>query len=314
LCSSAFGYEYNLQDSRKDFSDIAKACKKVKKLYFTVLIIIFNTLFCFSAIIFASLTRSTFRAMRFLSNTIFRNAILSLTALVLSQAAIAQTTTTEAEVIKTKKNIFSITNPYKKPSKDYVMLQIGFNSWTQAGTTNAKLSQRGHDVAAYICYDFPFSNSRFSFAIGAGLGSSNVYLKNQVLKLDTTYAVFRDIKADSIKRYKLSTNYLEFPIELRFFGNKDNRNTGFKASIGARLGTMINAHTKAFIQLPYGNVRDKASSRSFFETWRIMPMARIGYGNFSLYGAMQINELFRATNTTAIGNRPYSFGLTISGL
>jgi hypothetical protein len=253
--------------------------------------------------------------MQYLFKTISLQSICFLSILMgISINSDAQTTPTEAEVVKTKKNYLAVNNQYQKPSKDYIMIQLGFNSWSQPTTTNAKLSQRGHEIAMYGCYDFPFNKSNFSFALGAGIGSSNVYLNDQILRMDTTFAIFRDVKADSIKRYKLSTNYLEFPIEFRYFANKTNRNRGFKASVGTRLGTLINAHTKAFVQQQAGNLREKESSRRFFETWRIMPVARIGYGNFSVHGAIQVNELFRPTQTNGVGNRPYSIGLTISGM
>jgi hypothetical protein len=229
----------------------------------------------------------------------------------------AQTTSADAEVVKTKKSFLAVNNQFKKPSKDYIMLQAGFHTWALPSSSNIRLSQRGHDLGAYLCYDFPLARKNFSFAGGAGIGSSNIYLKDQRISLaDTSRAnLFANFVSDtSYKRFKLSLNYLEFPLEFRYYGNNDNRNRGFKLAIGAKVGTLINAHTKGFTTTAIGNFREKENNRRFFESWRIVPMARIGWGNFSLYGSYQINELFKPVNTQGTGVRPISFGITIGGL
>jgi hypothetical protein len=224
--------------------------------------------------------------------------------------------TNEAEIIKTKKSIFTINNQYKKPSKDYVMLQMGYNTWLLPTGSNIALRNRGLELNAYICYDFPFSNTNFSFAAGAGIGSSSVYLDSQIINMtDITNSPIRFLY-DSIgyKRYKVNTTYFEVPFEFRFFANKDNRNRGFKASLGVRVGTIISAKTKGVLSTGNGTFKDKQSNRRFFETWRITPTARIGWGNFSLYGAYQVTELFTPTNLEAKGVHPLSIGICLSGL
>jgi Outer membrane protein beta-barrel domain len=222
----------------------------------------------------------------------------------------------DAEIIKTKKSIFTVNNQYKKPSRDYVMIQGGFNTWLLPSASPVKIRERGHDISVTLNNEFPFGTSNFSFAAGLGIASSNVYLNAQTLSLTDTskYATFKSDTNDYYKRFKISLNYFEVPLEFRYFGNKDNRNRGFKASLGVRVGTLINAHTKGVRNIGLGNFKDKESSRRFFETWRIMPIARVGWGNFSIYGAYQINEVFKVNNTQGLGARPLSFGLCISGL
>src|SRR5690606_30279846 len=90
-------------------------------------------------------------------------------------------------------------------------------------------------------------NSHFSFAAGVGVGVDNIYLDGQeiVLTDNDSNAQARFIgESINYKRYKVTTTYLEAPFELRFFGNKENRNKGFKAAIGLRAGTLLGAHTK----------------------------------------------------------------------
>jgi hypothetical protein len=221
-----------------------------------------------------------------------------------------------AEVIKSKKNILAVNNQYKKPSRDFVMIQAGYTTWLLPSNFNINLKQRGLEFNGYICYDFPFQKSNFSFAAGIGIGSSSIYLDSMRVSLTDTSSEIR-FKRDTLgssKRFKLNTTYLEAPFEIRYFANKENRNKGFKAAAGVRVGTLINAHTKDIISGSSGTLRDKESSRRFFETWRLAPTLRLGYGNFSIYGAYQITEVFKPNNPQAEGVRPISIGLCISGM
>jgi Outer membrane protein beta-barrel domain len=224
--------------------------------------------------------------------------------------------TNDAEIIKTKKSIFATNNQYKKPSRDYVMLQAGYNTWLLPAGSKINLENRGLEINGYICYDQPFAKSNFSFAVGAGIGSSSVYLDSQKVNFTDVNATTIHFSKDSIgfKRYKINTTYFEVPLEFRYFANKVNRNRGFKASIGVRVGTILGAKTKSVLNTANGNFKTKENNRRFFETWRITPTARMGWGNFSIYGAYQINELFKPTNLEGIGVRPLSIGICLSGL
>jgi Outer membrane protein beta-barrel domain len=221
----------------------------------------------------------------------------------------------DAEVIKTKKGLLDKNTTFKKPSKDYIMLQAGFHNWTLGtGANSIKLRQRGHDLAGYICYDFPLGKKSWSFAPGVGLASSNIFLDSTVASLKDTFIYLKFIP-DSIndfKRYKMSTTYLEFPFEFRYFGNTDNRNRGFKASLGLKIGTLINAHNKGVGSVKNSPYREKETNKRYHEQWRIATTGRLGWGNFSIYGNYQLSNVFKTGNIQAI--TPYSIGICISGL
>jgi hypothetical protein len=239
---------------------------------------------------------------------------LSLFTLLLAQAQ----TGTDAEVIKTKKSFLTPNTAFKKPSKDYVMLQAGFNTWLLSNAADSLInlaSRRGHELAAYVCYDFPLSKKGLSFGAGAGISSSNIYLSNQTLSLKDTFVRFSPLDTSiTLKRYKMSANYLEAPFEFRWFGNKDNRNRGLKISLGLKIGTLINFHTKAVGTAFNTSLKEKESSRRLHSQWRITPGVRIGWGNFSVYGNYQLSDVFRAGNTQGNGITPISIGACISGL
>lgn len=201
----------------------------------------------------------------------------------------------------------------KKPSRDFVMLQFTYENWV--APDSVKVTGLGRGFNGYICYDFPIGKSNFSFAAGIGIGTSNIYLDNQQIILSDTgasaQARFVSEQVD-YKKYKLTTAYLEAPFELRFFGNKDNRNKGFKMAVGLRAGTLVGAHTKGRTAVDGSKLIEKENTKRFLENWRFSGTARIGWGNFTLMGTYNLNNLYKAGAGPEI--TPYSIGLCISGL
>ena len=207
----------------------------------------------------------------------------------------------------------STTNAYSKPSRDYFMFQLGYDGWLKA-PDSLNIGGLSRSANAYLCYDFPIKTSNFSFAAGVGIGTSSIFFKNQkVIIGDTTkYVQFVD-DMDAYKRFKLSLAYAEAPFELRYFSNKENRNKGVKAAIGLKVGALINAHTKGHRVFENKPINDKVSTKRFMETWRMAATARVGYGNFSVYGAYHLNTLYRVGSGPE-GITPFSIGVCISGL
>lgn len=201
----------------------------------------------------------------------------------------------------------------EKPSRDFVMLQFTYEGWAnKPDSVNLGGISRGFN--AYVCYDFPIKNSNFSFAAGVGIGTSNIYFDNQeVVFTDSaqTAVKFVDERKD-YKKFKLTTAYLEAPFELRYFGNKYNRNRGFKAALGLRAGTLVGAHTKGRRNVDGSKVIDKVNTRRFMENWRVAATARIGWGNITLMGTYNLNTLFKDGQGPEI--TPYSIGICLTGL
>ena len=201
----------------------------------------------------------------------------------------------------------------EKPSRDFVMLQFTYEGWMR--NDSIKTAGFGRGFNGYICYDFPIGKSNFSFAAGIGIGSANIYLDNQQLvQTDTGASVGARFipEQKDYKKYKVTTAYLEAPFELRFFGNKLNRNKGFKAAIGLRAGTLVGAHTKGRTSVDGTKVIEKQNTKRFMENWRFSGTARIGWGNITLMGTYNLNNLFKAGAGPEI--TPYSIGICLTGL
>jgi hypothetical protein len=202
---------------------------------------------------------------------------------------------------------------YSMPSRDYVMIQIGYEGWSGA-PDSIKIGGIGRAINAYLCYDFPLAKSNFSFAAGAGVGVSNIYLNNQMIRLSDTNTAIRFVpEANNYKKYKMTTTYVEAPFELRFFSDKNNRNKGIKAAIGLKVGALISSHTKGKYTVNNKPIIEKVSTKRYLETIRYSGTLRLGYGNFSVYGQYSIGSLFKLNNGPE-NVRPFQIGISINGM
>lgn len=204
----------------------------------------------------------------------------------------------------------------KRPSRDFVMLQLTYENWNNT-PDSINVTGFGRGFNGYICYDFPIKQSNFSFAAGLGLSVSNIYFKDQqvVMNSPQDQILFQNVdtgSTDLYKKSKLMTSYLEAPFEIRFFGNKDDRNKGFKAAVGMRVGMLIGTSAKSKNTLPGYTVVEKTNTKRYVQTWRFAPTVRLGWGNFSVYGSYNVSQLFNAGKGPEVF--PCAIGICLSGL
>jgi hypothetical protein len=205
-------------------------------------------------------------------------------------------------------------------SNDHLMFKIGYLIWSGAADS---INTGGipRTANAYFLFDFPFkTNPKLSAAIGAGFGTDHMFFDemNVGIKDRTPTLRFTDQKDSShFKKYKLSTVYLEAPVELRFSSRPDDNKKSIKMALGVKVGTLLSAHVKGKNLLDRGDkeINDykvKEHSKQFFNTKRLAATARIGYGHFSLFGSYQLTSLFKEVVAPKIN--PVSLGITLSGL
>jgi len=200
------------------------------------------------------------------------------------------------------------------------MIQLGSFGWS-GKPDSIKTKGLSKTMNMYFLFDFPFkTNPHFSAAIGVGVGSDQIYF-------DKTYVGIKDVTAvlhftnqadtNHFKKTKLATTYLEAPVELRYTFDPENNGKSLKLAIGAKVGTLLNAHTRSKDLVNKSGTSitpyvQKESSKRFFNGNRLVITARVGWGHFSLFYNYQIGILFK--NATAADIHPRSIGLTISGL
>jgi len=205
---------------------------------------------------------------------------------------------------------------------DHLMLQISSDHWMGAPdsvSSHIKGFSRGLNVYFMLNKAFK-ADPRFSVAFGLGVGSSNIYFKRMYVDIAATRSTLPFDQQDTLshfKKFKVSNSFLEIPIEFRFTSDPVNPNKAIKVALGAKVGTMLNAHSKGKIfQSNSGstinNYTSKVTTKSYFNTTRIAATARIGYGNFTLFGAYSFSSIFK--DAVAADIRLLQVGITFSGL
>jgi hypothetical protein len=59
-------------------------------------------------------------------------------------------------------------------------------------------------------------------------------------------------------------------------------------------------------------VVEKINTKAYLEPWRFAATGRLGWGNFSVFGAYNLTKLYKESQGPEI--TPYSIGLCITGL
>lgn len=206
-------------------------------------------------------------------------------------------------------------------SKDHLLLQVGFDNWANK---NDSINTTGlsRSFSMYLMFDFPFkTNPHISIAVGAGISTSNIYFKNTYIdisgKLGNRLTFNNVSNADHYKKYKLLTTYVEAPVEFRYLVNPDKPKKSLKFAVGGKAGLLVGAGTKgknlqnASGQTINGLIQ-KEKSKRYFNSARFSGLARIGYGNVSLFGTYQLNQFIKEGFGPDV--RPWSVGITLSGL
>jgi len=208
-------------------------------------------------------------------------------------------------------------------SKDHFMIQYGADSWTNRPDSVRTGNGFSRHFNFYVMFDKPFKNNKkFSLSYGAGIGSSNIFFDNVNVNIKSTTLRLPFTIADSINhfdKFKVTNIFLEIPVELRYYTNPENPAKSWKFAIGAKIGTLLRAHTKGKNlvdknnQTVYGNsFVQKEVTKKYFNGTALAITGRVGYGIIGLQGSYQISSVLKEGAGPSM-NR-FSLGISISGL
>lgn len=206
---------------------------------------------------------------------------------------------------------------------DHIMLQLTSDHWTgvpDSISSHMKGLSRGLGIS--FMFDKPFkTDPHWSVAFGVGINGSSMFFDKMAVDLKATSSgklPFRNLdSADHFKKYKLVTAYLEVPVELRYIFSPQKENRSWKAALGLKVGTLINAHTKGKTLVDkngttINSYTEKDSKKSFFGSNRVMATARVGIGHFTLVCNYQLSAFLKDGVGPDI--KPFQVGICISGL
>lgn len=243
---------------------------------------------------------------------IMRKLLVAIFALTASVSAFSQTTAEKKDKV----------SEIVSRAGDHFVLQFAQNVWSGTpDSIDSHIKSLNRSANVYLMLNKPFKGDpRFSVAFGLGIGTNAIYFKNMNVNIGSTAAALPFTATDSsnhYKKYKLTTSYLQVPVEFRYTANPANPNKSLKAAIGLKVGTFLKGSTKGKdLQNKAGtriaNSIDKVSSKSYFNSTNLAATARVGYGIFSLFGSYSLTPVFK--DGVAADIKVIQVGLTISGL
>ncbi len=174
--------------------------------------------------------------------------------------------------------------------------------------TNMKTFAVNRGIIIDYFHDQPLGTSNFSVAAGLSFAGHNLYSNHRYSRVGNKHEFVAIPSAQEYSNNKLSLNYLNIPLEVRFRTRGWKRNMRIHA--GIRGGYLISGHTKYVGEDLPGGRRTKVKEKMLdnIEPFMLGAHARIGIGKVTLSGYMPLNTIFK-DNSAADANF-FSLGLS----
>ncbi len=201
------------------------------------------------------------------------------------------------------------------PSKDRLVFEFNHDNWINK-PDNIKLRWYNRGINTYVSFDIPLDkNGNVAFAPGVGVGINNVYHDGIITTDTSNVTYFEPIQSEiDYRNNKLTTGYLEVPLELRIRSNPDKNNNRWKIAFGLRGGYLLNGHSKYRGQDLSQNTTDIIKVKDLrlpnINRYRLGTTVRLGYGTFNLVGFYALTELFEADRGPGI--QQFSIGIAFN--
>ncbi|MFY0592855.1 outer membrane beta-barrel protein [Roseivirga sp.] len=206
-----------------------------------------------------------------------------------------------------------------------LIVDIGINNWGNAPDNVNLNSIQSKTVGITYFYDIPLGNRGFTFTPGIGLGLEKYSLEdnftltssisNSGVKSISTAAINNVVDDGfSFGKSKVAMNYVDVPLELRWYASGNRYNTGFRAAIGAKVGVLYSSFTKIRFEDTAGdenlikNRQDLGLNR-----FRYGIQGRIGFGGFSLFGFYELSDKWDTAPAGGTTTQTLTFGISLTG-
>ena len=192
--------------------------------------------------------------------------------------------------------------------QDRLILDINFDNWDKKPEGVELKPWRSRGINIMFMDEKQFGKGNVAFAWGIGFSSQNFHTNAAYVpdpNVDTSGFI---PYPDSIEYdlNKVSVNYIDIPLELRFRTNANTKGNRLKLSAGFKIGVLVNAHTK----FDDGDTKVKTYHLKNIPDLHYGLSARLGFGRIGVSYFTSLTTLFGEGEGMEI--LPYSIGLSFT--
>lgn len=206
-----------------------------------------------------------------------------------------------------------------------LVIDIGVNSWGNAPTDLELNTFQSKTVNIIYYYDLPIGDKGFTITPGIGLGlekytsDNNTTLTSAVNSNNERVVAVTELSdlisnANSFDKSKIGLNYIDIPVEFRYYTNKNNFSRGFRAALGVKAGVLYSSFTKIRYEDAATDKRMiKDRQQLGINRFRYGVNARVGFGGFSFFGFYELSDKFEFAPVGGTDTRTLTIGISLTG-
>lgn len=201
------------------------------------------------------------------------------------------------------------------------LIEFGWSGLSSAPNEIDIANIGSRTVNFYYMYDFPIANSKFSFRPGIGLGldrykfEDDVTLANDIDVAGEDIIVVSPLTGFDVSKTQLITNYIDIPLEFRFYTNPQDRKRSFRLGVGGKVGLRFSSLTKIKFEDDGENVKLKSKDSFGLNRFRYGVTGRVGFAGVNFFYYQSLSELFESGEGPAGTDNTTNFtvGISITG-
>ena len=197
------------------------------------------------------------------------------------------------------------------------LIEIGWNTLQDTPELMDMNTFGSRTVNLMYLWDVEIGNTGLFFMPGIGLGLERYKFDNgfTVTQNADGEVSFNNITDLDPKKSMLITNYVDIPIEFRYYINRQDPKRSFNIGFGGKFGYRFSSHTK----IKYSEAGDDVivkNKRGFgLSRIRYGLTGRIGYGGLTLFSYFSLSDMFDEDDGPLGTNdvRGYTIGISFTG-
>ena len=206
-----------------------------------------------------------------------------------------------------------------------LIVDFGFNSWGSRpdGLDLNFFPSNTFNFSYY--YDIPLGDGGWTITPGIGLSLEKYDFKDNktiVSNINSTAGTRTvdvvDLNEEfganlSFKSSKLGMNYVDIPIEFRWFARRNQYSKGFRFAVGGKVGYNYSSFTRINFKDALGDNRMLKDRQNLnFNKFRYGVIGRVGWSGFGVFGFYELSDKWENPPVGGANTRTLTIGISLT--